>query len=208
MSDPEQLADEQIVTAVLAGDRDRFALIVQRYHRALQQVAWNRLGHHAWAEDVVQEAFLAAFRSLGTYDSQYSFRTWLWTILLNQCNRAFAKQARRDAKTAQSHPAEGWEQALVDASSPTPPTEILVRDQSERLRAAMSELPRDQAEALELRFFGGLKFHEIAETVGCGLSTAKNRVRCGLQRLAERLPHEDRPSPANTLPPPTTEKPT
>ncbi len=184
--------DGQLVAAVLAGDRDEFAKLVDRYHSALLGVAYSRLGRREWAEDVVQEALLNAFKSLHTYDSQYSFRTWLWTILLNQCHRHYKKQMRVDSVRAWS------EQTTTDAiaaqqtanqlqSTESPSDQLMATERSDRLNALLDQLPEKQADALRLRFFGGLKFREIALAMDCSLSTAKNRVRWGLTKMADEL---------------------
>ena len=64
---------------------------------------------------------------------------------------------------------------------------MLARERSELLEASLAALPTVQADALRLRFFGGLKFEEIAEAMQCSLGTAKNRVRWGLMRMADRV---------------------
>ncbi|MEM7317365.1 MAG: sigma factor, partial [Planctomycetota bacterium] len=86
--------DAAAIADVLAGQRESFGLIVDRYERPLFRVALSRLGDAELAEEAVQEAFLCAYRSLHTYDSRFSFRTWLWTILVNQCRRAYGKAKR------------------------------------------------------------------------------------------------------------------
>ncbi|MCA9201766.1 MAG: RNA polymerase sigma factor, partial [Planctomycetales bacterium] len=93
--DIQQPSDGTLIAEVLTGRRERFAVLVDRYQAPLIRVARSRLGRHDWAEDVVQETFLCAFKSLASYNSQYSFRTWLWTILLNQCRRHVQKRSRR-----------------------------------------------------------------------------------------------------------------
>jgi RNA polymerase sigma-70 factor (ECF subfamily) len=185
-------SDGTVVAAVLAGDRDRFAELVGRYHGALLRLAHSRLGRREWAEDVVQEALLNAFKSLHTYDSQYSFRTWLWTILLNQCHRHYKKQGRNGSVRSWSeHSATEKTAAQQTAgqlrSTESPVDHLLATECSERLNAMLDQLPENQADALRLRFFGGLKFREIAQTMDCSLSTAKNRVRWGLTKMAEQL---------------------
>ena len=181
-----------MVAAVLAGDRDKFAELVERYHSALLRVAYSRLGRREWAEDVVQEALLNAFKSLHTYDSQYSFRTWLWTILLNQCHRHYKKHLRNasvrswsDQTATETTAARQISGQLRSAESPS--DQLMAAERSDRLNALLDQLPEKQADALRLRFFGGLKFREIAVAMSCSLSTAKNRVRWGLTEMADQL---------------------
>ena len=180
---PEKSNDGEVVSAVLAGDTDRFAEIADRYQASLLRVARSRLGDPGRAEDAVQETFLSAFKSLHTYDSIYSFRTWLWTILLNQCRRAAKKQAAR--KTVQEIP-DGDESSLRSAM-PGPASLLLAKERAALLEDLLATLPESRADALRLRFFGNLKFQEIADTMGCGLSTAKLRVRSGLTRISAAM---------------------
>ena len=193
--------DGVVVAAVLAGDRDRFAELVGRYHGPLTRLAYSRLGRREWAEDVVQEALLNAFKSLHTYDSQYSFRTWLWTILLNQCHRHYRRQGRGAVVRNWTDQATGSEQhdAQPGHATDSPLDKLMATERSEQLNALLNQLPAGQADALRLRFFGGLKFREIADTMDCSLSTAKNRVRDGLTKMAVQLTTDDpssRRSPA------------
>src|SRR6476659_5800777 len=92
--------DGMLIDAALAGDERAFALLVARYQAPLHKAAISRLGRRELAEEAVQEAFLCAHRWLATYDSQYSFRTWLWTILLNQCSRQAKREARHSVPWA------------------------------------------------------------------------------------------------------------
>ncbi|MCA9123402.1 MAG: RNA polymerase sigma factor [Planctomycetaceae bacterium] len=187
----DQIPDGTLIAAVLAGERDRFALLVDRYQRPLMRVARSRMGRPGWAEDVVQETFLCAFKSLHTYNSQYSFRTWLWTILLNQCRRQMKKFSRGVFIGAwgQNSDHDDLRSTLVEhlKSDEAPSDRLATQERAELLDVLLSQLPENQADALRLRFFGELKFHEIAEAMGCSLSSAKNRVRWGLTKLAESL---------------------
>ena len=179
-----QETDGMLVEAVLDGQKERFADIVARYRPALFRLASSRLGCFDAAEDVVQETFLCAFKSLHTYDSKYSFRTWLWTILLNQINRHL-KKANRTPRVDIGELRPAADCRLND--SVTPLGVVLKRERAQLLEQQLSNLPRMQADALRLRFFAGLKFHEIADAMGCGLSTAKNRVHCGLTKIGRML---------------------
>lgn len=177
-----------LIAAVLSGERQRFHALVERYQGPLERLAKSRLGRHDWAEDVVQETFLWAYKSLSSYDSRYSFRTWLWTILLNQCNRHYQKRTRQAALETASHACQQRDPAEPLVSNEASPADaLLAKERAHLLAAVLAELPEAQADALRLRFFGELKFQEIADVQGCSLTSAKNRVRWGLLKMAERL---------------------
>lgn len=178
---------------VQAGQPERFAELIGRYQSPLLRVARSRLGRSDWAEDVVQETFLAAFKSRHTYRMEFSFRTWLWTILLNQCRGHFQRQGRQpqvvfsvDAGSEQTPLASG-----EATDEPLPLANLLAQERAERLELFLSRINPDQADALRLRFFGGLKFQEIADAMGCSLGTAKNRVQWGLTRLSALMREEE-----------------
>ena len=86
MPPSESPADADIMLRVQAGELEQFATLIRRYQPALLRVARSRLGDATWAEDVVQETFLAVYKARHTYDPRRNFRTWLWTILINQCH--------------------------------------------------------------------------------------------------------------------------
>ena len=187
--DPKaQPSDATLMARVNRGERECFAELVRRYRPALERVAASRLGRADWAEDIVQETFMAAFKSCASYDPRFSFRTWLWTILLNQCRGHYQRRAR----SVPLEPLTGeLEQVLAQGSrhsgDTSPLAALMAKERAAQLEALLAQLTVVQADALRLRFFGGLKFHEIAHTMQCSLNTAKNRVRFGLARMAELL---------------------
>ena len=196
MIPPEPISDGTLVATVLTGDTRAFETLVQRYEGPLLRVAHSRMGRPDWAEDVVQETLMCAFKSLHTYNSSYSFRTWLWTILLNQCRRQLKRFSRGVFIGAWEQQASGEErrETLVEQmkSEESPSQRLAAKERSEMLEKLLTKLPEAQADALRLRFFAGLKFYEIAGAMGCSLSTARNRVRWGLTKMAEFLgPEED-----------------
>jgi RNA polymerase sigma-70 factor (ECF subfamily) len=178
-----QSPDGLLIAAVLAGEVEAFALLVQRYQGALLRAAESRLLRRQWAEEAVQEAFLCAHRWLESYDSRYSFRTWLWTILLNQCTQLAKREQRQPAALAGGIAPE--REPTCPAASPL--EQLLARESSERLHGLLSRLPVAQADALRLRFFGELTFPEIATAMRISEPGAKHRVKMGLLKLSEWL---------------------
>jgi RNA polymerase sigma-70 factor (ECF subfamily) len=179
---------------VQAGELEQFATLIRRYQPALLRVARSRLGDASWAEDVVQETLLAVYKARHTYDPRRNFRTWLWTILINQC---YAHGQRRSRwLRIFSWPSR---EAADDSPLPEPQgepegeplTQLLAAERAALLEELLNQLSTAQADALRLRFFGELKFQEIADTLGCSLLTAKNRVRVGLLRLSQLMAARD-----------------
>jgi RNA polymerase sigma-70 factor (ECF subfamily) len=181
----ESLPEPALIAAAQSGDCEAFGELARRYRAGLWKAARSALGNVDAADDAVQETLLAAYRWLHSYDSRFSFRTWLWTIVLNQCRRSKANFARR--RECQASLGDDAALASVPDRSSCPQQAALESEQSALLEIALSQLPEAEADALRMRFFGELKLQEIADVLGCSLGTAKNRIRSGLLRLSERL---------------------
>jgi RNA polymerase sigma-70 factor (ECF subfamily) len=193
VDDVREQSDAALMRWAQDGRRDAYAEIARRYRGPLLRFARSRLGRDDAAEEAVQETLMAALRSRHTYDESRSFRTWLWTILLNQCT-AVRRRAHRAGRVANwtdcAKPTDGnaapiERHALEPGHSPL--AALLLKERAERLDRLLAELGEPQADALRLRFFAALKFQEIADAMNCSLLTAKNRVKAGLLRLAEML---------------------
>lgn len=182
------LDDTHLMRQVQAGEFRAFDLLVERYRPALLHVAAGMLGDQTLAEDVVQETFLAVFAARHTFDPAFHFRTWLWTILLNFCRRHAAKRIRRPQQVVESTLAKGDRSALPEIEAPeTALSGLLERERNEELQRLLNTLPDVQADAIRLRFFGGLTYHEISQSMGISLGGAKLRVRTGLEKLSLAL---------------------
>ena len=180
--------DCQLMRRVQAGEFRCFDVLVERYRPALVRVAVGMLSDQALAEDVVQETFLAVFAARHTFNPAFHFRTWLWTILLNFCRRYRSRRGRQPQQLVRSALANGDGPELADLQTPeTALTAVLRREQSEQLQRLLNDLPDVQADAIRLRFFAELTYHEIAQSMGVSLGGAKLRVRAGLAKLSQQL---------------------
>ncbi|HEY2410880.1 MAG TPA: RNA polymerase sigma factor [Pirellulaceae bacterium] len=185
--------DWLLIAAALEGEEQAFALLVERYQGPLHKAAISRLGRRELAEEAVQETFLCAHRWLATYDSRYSFRTWLWTVMLNQCSRKAKKEGLGVRDSGLGEEEAGDKRRTTENS--TPLEVLLAKETSEQVQELLARLPEAQADALRLRFFGGLTFPEIAAAMGISEPGAKHRVKTGLVKLAEWLRGPQQPGP-------------
>ena len=189
--------DEELVALATAGDLDSFNQLVKRWERPIYALAYRTLGREEDARDVVQEAFLRAFRGLRGFRGQAKFSSWLYRITLNLC-RDWARRERR-APVVQlpegTDPIDVADQRMAPAES----VEELVarREMSAAVARAMAELPDEQRTAILLKEYHGLTFQEIADQLECPLSTVKTRLYQGLSVLRRRL--ERRQSEEATL---------
>jgi RNA polymerase sigma-70 factor (ECF subfamily) len=179
--------DEELVARATAGDVESFNELVSRWERTIFALAYRTLGREEDARDVVQEAFLRAYRGLKGFKGEAKFSSWLYRITLNLC-RDWIRRERR-APVVQTP--EGTDAVdLADAqAAPSDSVEELVarRELSQAVARAMAELPDEQRTAILLKEYHGLTFQEIADQLGCPLSTVKTRLYQGLSVLRRRL---------------------
>jgi RNA polymerase sigma-70 factor (ECF subfamily) len=179
--------DEELVALATAGDMDSFNQLVARWERPIYALAYRTLGREEDARDVVQEAFLRAFRGLRGFRGQAKFSSWLYRITLNLC-RDWIRRERR-APVVQAPEGVDPIEMADERMAPTESVEDLVarREMSAAVARAMAELPEEQRVAILLKEYHGLTFQEIADQLDCPLSTVKTRLYQGLSVLRRRL---------------------
>ena len=179
--------DEELVALAQAGDLDCFNQLVSRWERPIYALAYRTLGREEDARDVVQEAFLRAFRGLKGCRGQAKFSSWLYRITLNLC-RDWIRRERR-APVAQLPEGVDPIEVADERMAPTESVEDLVarKEMSEAVARALADLPEDQRIAILLKEYHGLTFQEIADQLACPLSTVKTRLYQGLTVLRRRL---------------------
>jgi RNA polymerase sigma-70 factor (ECF subfamily) len=179
--------DEELVARATAGDLDSFNQLVTRWERPIYALAYRTLGREEDARDVVQEAFLRAYRGLRGFKGQAKFSSWLYRITLNLCR----DWIRRERRAPVVQVPEGTDPVdLADQrASPAESVEDLVarREMSRAVARAMADLPEEQRLAILLKEYHGLTFQEIADMLNCPLSTVKTRLYQGLTMLRRRL---------------------
>jgi len=166
--------DDLLVHRVLAGDKPAFGLLVDRHRPEAVRLS-GRVRHRApEAEDVVQEAFLHAFLSLGRLRSPERFRGWLLGIVLNL--------ARSRWRTRPDYPLEAWAgghmmaDPLVLDVEPSPEVVHEARELHRLVTEAIATLPVEQRDTVELHYVEGLKLWEIASIVDAPVGTIKARL--------------------------------
>ncbi|HTU25874.1 MAG TPA: sigma-70 family RNA polymerase sigma factor [Pirellulales bacterium] len=171
-----EVDDPELVKRVLAGRTDDFRLLVERHQQAVFRFAFGLLGNREEAQDVTQEAFLAAFVNLSSYDaSRARFSTWLFTIARNRSINAL-KQTRPIARDA-----------LDSVTAAAPADTIVRRELSEQLDRALAALPVEQRSAFILAEIEELSYAEIARIERTSLGTVKSRIHRAKGRLQSLL---------------------
>ena len=179
--------DEELVALATTGDLESFNQLVVRWERPIYALAYRTLGREEEARDVVQEAFLRAFRGLRGFKGQAKFSSWLYRITLNLC-RDWIRRERR-APLVQAPEGTDAVDLADDRVAAEPSVEDLVaqREMSAAVARAMADLPEEQRAAILLKEYHGLTFQEIADMLDCPLSTVKTRLYQGLSVLRRRL---------------------
>jgi RNA polymerase sigma-70 factor, ECF subfamily len=178
--------DEELVARSIRGDADSFNELILRWERPIYALAYRTIGREEDARDVCQETFLRAFRALPGFRGQAKFSSWLYRIALNLCR----DWVRRERRAPVVQPPEDTDlMELAVAAEPSESIEDLVarKDLAKVVERAMALLPEEQRTAIVLKEYHGLTFQEIADLVGCPLSTVKTRLYQGLTVLRREL---------------------
>jgi len=184
-SDPAPAADSPSDAELLArvGDRDReaFEVLYGRYVRSVFGLALRKLGDRGHAEDAVQEAFTAVWRSASTYRPERGAAGgWLYTVARN----AIVDRLRRSGPTADAELPE------LASSERGPAQRAEDSDVAWRVHRALEDLQPHERQVVELAYWSGLSQSEVAEYLHLPLGTVKTRTRSALARLASMLEGE------------------
>ncbi len=171
--------DEQLLIAIAAGDERALGELYDRLGGVAYRLAVRVLRDPALAQDAVQDAFLAVWRTAVAFDpARGKASTWLLTLVHRRAVDVVRREDRRRAEPLDDAPV-----AAGDAVDET----AEVREERRRVQAALAQLPPDQREALELAYYGGLSQSELAERLGVPLGTVKSRMFTGLSKLRDLL---------------------
>ena len=171
------MTDRAIIHQVLAGDAEAFARLVDRHYDRCARIAFRILGNREDAEEAIQDAFLRAFRALGTYEDRERFTAWLTRILVNQCRTVLSRVERREAVFSD-----------LDLRDAELFADTEVRESGwPDLEHALAQLPGEQREAIVLRYADDLTYEEMARVTGAGESALKMRVQRAFARLRTLL---------------------
>lgn len=179
--------DLDVVRAVLGGDREAFRVLVERESAGVVRACYRVLGDMHEAQDVSQEAFVTAYRSLAAWRGERPFGAWLARIAIRLAVRQAGRQkAVAWARTTGAPGPDGL--AAIPADPRMQPEQAALRaERATATRRALAGLAEPYREVVALRFFGERSLEEIATLTGRPLGTVKTHLRRGLMRLREDL---------------------
>lgn len=181
--------DAMLVARVQRGDKQAFNLLVAKHQYRIRALIGRMVADPAEVEDLVQEAFIKAYRALPSFRGDSAFYTWLYRIAVNTAKHHLANLAKRpplqdldddDGAGAARAPAR-----LIDTGTP----EALA--QSDQLvatiRRAIDALPGELSQALTLRELEGLSYEDIAEVMRCPIGTVRSRIFRAREAIQEAI---------------------
>ena len=188
----DRAVDQELVERVQAGDKRAFDLLVLKYQRKVQRLVARFVRDSGEVDDVVQEAFIKAYRALPTFRGDAAFYTWIYRIAINCAKNYLASPARRivpqsDLISDDDDDAESFDRndGLHDVA--TPDAEYASKQIAEAVNRAMAALPEDLRTAVTLREIEGLSYEEIAAAMECPIGTVRSRIFRAREAIATEL---------------------
>jgi len=173
----ERAIDQELVVRVQQGDKKAFDLLVLKYQLRLSKLVSRFMRNQSDVPDVVQEAFIKAYRALPNFRGESAFYTWLYRIAINTAKNHLVSQSRKspansiDVQDAEDYGASEWLKEYA-----TPEREALASELEATIHLAMGELPSDLREAITLREIEGLSYEDIAAVMDCPIGTVRSRI--------------------------------
>jgi len=184
----EREIDQALVVRVQQGDKKAFDLLVLKYQLRVSKLVSRFLRNQSDVPDVVQEAFIKAYRALPNFRGESAFYTWLYRIAINTAKNHLVAQSRKspansiDVQDAEDYGASEW---LKEYASPE--REALASELESTIHQAMGDLPSDLREAITLREIEGLSYEDIAAVMDCPIGTVRSRIFRAREAIDSKL---------------------
>lgn len=174
--------DAELVRRVLAGDSFAFGVLIDRYQGLLTLIAYRRTGRPAECEDLVQEAFVRAFKALPSLEKPERFKSWIAQIASN----AALDRVRRRSPVVSLDQESGMIESLPQRNAPRPSGRIQMDEQRQRLIAAIESLPDTYQIPIVLRYLEGMAHADIAKKLGLRGDAVRKRI-CRANEMLHKL---------------------
>ncbi len=185
----ERQADAKLVERVQQGDKRAFDLLVLKYQRKIQRLLSRMMREQNDIDDVMQEAFIKAYRALPQFRGESAFYTWLYRIAINTARNWIASQGRRPSTPGQNQTEDGETFDQIDnlTDNNTPESVLASHEVARAVQAAIDQLPAELRSAIMLREIDGLSYEEIAQTMDCPIGTVRSRIFRAREAIAAKL---------------------
>jgi RNA polymerase sigma-70 factor (ECF subfamily) len=186
----ENEIDLDIIHRVQQGDKSAFDLLVLKYQHKLAKLVLPYVRDPDEVLDIVQEAFIKAYKALPRFRGDSAFYTWLYRIAVNTAKNYLTAQSRRPPLSdIDMMDAEFYEGASALKDHATPEANLLKKEIKEAIERVISDLPEDLKTAITLREYEGMSYDEIAEVMDCPVGTVRSRIF----RAREAIDNEIKP---------------
>ncbi len=182
--------DQQLVERAQRGDKRAFDLLVVKYQRKLARLLSQFIRDSAEVEDVTQETFIKAYRSLSSFRGDSAFYTWLYRIGINAAKNFLVAQKRRASTITNEFDievAENFEEGSQLRELNTPENELMSKQIAQTVHQALQALPEELRSAITLREIEGLSYEEIASIMSCPTGTVRSRIFRAREAIADKL---------------------
>jgi RNA polymerase sigma-70 factor, ECF subfamily len=177
-----KMADEELITAFQAGDKDVYRILVERYQERIRNLLFSIFHDRNFIDDLAQEVFIKAYQALPHFRFEASFYTWLYRIAVNKSRDELRKKKVRRFFSFQTLD-EGFDGEIATQLSVPPEN----RDTQELVALGLQALPEKFRTAVVLKDIDGLSYEEIAEVMQCELGTVKSRISRARTMLKKSL---------------------
>jgi RNA polymerase sigma-70 factor, ECF subfamily len=188
---PAERSDNALLRRLRDGDTGAGEELVQRYAEPLVRYLQRLVGSQQVAEELHQATWLSVLGHMDRFDptaGDSAFRAWIYRIATNKANDHW-RVAGRDRNARQGL------RLVLDEEGPSADQALEADEEQGRLRRAIEQLPENQKQVLLMRYYGNLKFVEIAEALGCPLNTALGRMHKAIQKLKVLLSDQTKATP-------------
>lgn len=176
-------SDAAIVARVCVGDIDAFRGLVDRHGNSLFRLAYRMTGNEQDAKDVVQEAFVRAYRCLNGWEARASFSVWLHRIAANLCISLLRKRQRQIGALGLGTRLPAEDLSSVPSNAPTPDNVAFKTEVQQKMQSVLDDLSPQERAAFILRHFENRSIAEISSSLGLGTSAAKQSVFRAVQKM-------------------------
>ena len=187
-----RIDDTTLIREAQRGNRAAFEVLVRHYDQSVLRLALHLTGSEADAQDIHQDAFLKAYKNLGSFRFECSFYTWIYRIVTNLCLDHLRKRnvRKEDAPVATDHSGEEYsviDQVADGRSGANPERDLIRRELGRKIGAALSRLTPRERMVFELKHYHGLKLRTVGEMLNTTEETAKNTLFRATQKLRSAL---------------------
>ena len=180
-------ADLALVRRTKKGDYRAFDLLVLKYQSRIVSIAFKYVKEIQLAEDISQEAFIKAYRSIDSFREESAFYTWLYRITANTAKNYLVSKGRRKESSISEISISENDDYFELPTNDSPEQILLAQSLRDTIYDALSSLPEDTRTALSLREFEGLNYEEIAEIMNCPVGTVRSRIFRGREALEDLI---------------------